>query len=99
MKSPLRESYPEMHLHVVKEERALGVKQGPSFSGMGLGYYKGLETGLLQHKSSLYFPYQQSVPDSGVGCTDPGLVERNRLLANKGKASRNLRQWPAGHLA
>lgn len=43
---------------------------------------------LLQHKSSPYFPYQQSVPDSGVGCTN--LVESNGLLANKGKPSRNI---------
>lgn len=44
MKSPLRESCPEMLLHVVKEEHALGVKQrrGTALQGQGIGIVEGL---------------------------------------------------------
>lgn len=77
MKSALREVCPEVRLHVVKGEHAPGVKQEPSFAETRLG-------------SSLYFPCQQSVPYSGVGYTDPGLVESNELLANEGNACRNV---------
>lgn len=60
-----------MLLLAVKGEHVLGVKQEHG----RLGSYEGLETGLLQHKSSVYYPHQQSVPHSGVGCSDPGLPE------------------------